>query len=48
MSANSWSRFRRFLGKGQDEVTLEIALDQREAAEKALMLSERQPRRHSC
>src|SRR5215831_21334818 len=42
MSANSWSRFRRFLGKCQDQVTLEIALDQREAAEKALMLSERQ------
>ena len=42
MPGNSWSRFRRFLGKGEDLVTLEIALDQREAAEKALMLSQRQ------
>src|SRR5215467_14371707 len=42
MSANSWPRFRRFLGKGQDQVTLEIALEQRGAAEKALVLSERQ------
>jgi PAS domain S-box-containing protein len=42
MSASSWSRFRQFLGKSQDQVTLEHALDQREAAEKALLLSERQ------
>ena len=42
MSASSWSRFRRFLGKDEDQVTLEHALDQREAAEKALMLTEGQ------
>jgi PAS domain S-box-containing protein len=42
MSANSWSKFRRFVGKGQDQVALENALDQREAAENALTLSERQ------
>jgi PAS domain S-box-containing protein len=42
MPANSWSKFRRLLGKAEDQVTLEIALEQREAAEKALTLSERQ------
>ena len=42
MSANAWSRFRRFLGNRQDQAALEIALDQREAAEKARILSERQ------
>jgi PAS domain S-box-containing protein len=42
MSANAWPRFRRFLTNGQDQKSLEIALNQRDAAEKALTSSERQ------
>jgi PAS domain S-box-containing protein len=42
MSANSWEKFRRFLGKGQHQRTLGIALDRREAADRALDLSEQQ------
>ena len=40
MSANSWDKFRRFLG--QHQRTLGVVLDRREAAEQALDLSERQ------
>src|ERR1700747_231628 len=42
MSANSWDKFRRFLGKSQRQPTLGIAVDRREAADRALDLSERQ------
>ena len=42
MPANSWDRFRRFLGKGRYQRKLGVALDRRAAAERALDLSERQ------
>jgi PAS domain S-box-containing protein len=42
MSANPWVKFRRFLGKGQYQRMLGVALDRRAAAERALDLSERQ------
>ena len=44
MSANSWDKFRRLMGKSQDHRTLGGALDRREAAEQALNLSQRQLR----
>ena len=40
--ANSWNKFRRFLGKAQHQKTLGVALDRRAAAERALDLSQRQ------
>src|SRR5215471_18835947 len=42
MFASSWSNFRRLLGNGRDQLTFEIVQVQREAAEKALRLSESQ------
>jgi PAS domain S-box-containing protein len=42
MFASSWSNFRRLLGNGRDQLTFEIVQEQREAAETALRLSERQ------
>jgi PAS domain S-box-containing protein len=42
MSANSWDKFRRFLGRGRHQRTLEVALDGRAATERALALSQRQ------
>src|SRR5215472_11266169 len=42
MFASSWSNFRRLLGNGRDQLTFEIVQEQREAAEKALRLSESQ------
>jgi PAS domain S-box-containing protein len=42
MSANAWDKFRRLLGKSRHQRTLGVALDRREAADRALDLSERQ------
>jgi PAS domain S-box-containing protein len=42
MSANSWDKFRRFLGRGAHQRILGVALDRREAADQALDFSEQQ------
>ena len=42
MPANSWDKFRRFLGKAQHQKTLGVALGRRQAVDRPLDISERQ------